>query len=283
MTQNVLEWFGEAGRDLPWRRTRDPWTILLCEIMAQQTQVTRVLERLPIFLDLFASPTHMADQSVGIVIEAWSGLGYNRRAVSLHRASTKIRDDHAGVIPMALRELLDLPGIGPYTARAIRAFSYEYDDGVVDTNIGRVLARVRGESLSAKDVQGLADHLVPPGEGWAWNQALMEIGALLCRPKPGCSTCPLAGECAWHQAGHSAPDPASKSAKVSTKQSRFEGSDRQGRGRLLRALATGPVGTSELARAMGWPDEPDRAERVAATLVSDGLAERDAGQLVLPS
>lgn len=279
----MLAWFIENGRDLPWRNTRDPWMIMLCEIMAQQTQITRVLERLPGFLGAFPSPTAMADGSVGAVIERWSGLGYNRRAVNLHRAATQIRDMHDGVVPQGLADLQDLPGIGAYTARAIRAFAYEFEDGVVDTNIGRVLARVSGHSLTVKSVQSLATSLVPSGQGWAWNQAMMEVGALLCRPSPACRTCPLGLECAWHLAGTPEPDPALKSAKVSTTQSRFEGSDRQGRGRLLRALASAPVKSGELASAMGWPGDNERAARVVATLLEDGLACQDGERFVLPS
>ncbi len=287
----LLAWFAVFGRDLPWRKSRDPWLILVCELMAQQTQVSRVVERLPGFLQQFPTPTALADQPVGAVIQAWTGLGYNRRAVNLHRAAAWIRDEHDGRIPSNRSELLNLPGIGPYTARAVRVFAFEYDDGVVDTNIARVLARLGNRQLKASEVQQLADDLVPVGEGWAWNQALMEVGALLCRSKPTCEACPLQPDCAWNTAraraaktgDPGAPDPAKRSAKVSTKQSTFDGSDRQGRGRLVKALAQSPVGLGQLATMMGWPDQVARARQVASTVVADGLATFDGQTYRLPS
>lgn len=283
MASALLSWFEENGRDLPWRRTRDPWTILLCELMAQQTQVSRVLEVLPGFMHNFAGPKEMASRPVGDVIAAWSGLGYNRRAVNLHRAAVQMTAIHGGAVPSDYAGLLALPGIGPYTARAVRVFSFGFDDAVVDTNIGRVLARVVGSSLSNGEVQELADSLVPAGAGWLWNQALMEVGALRCRRKPQCDQCPLGHNCSWHQNGNEAPDPAVSSAKVSTKQSPFEGSDRQGRGALVRAIASKPVRLPDLAETMGWPTDPDRAERVAATVLDDGLALLHNETYVLPS
>lgn len=239
--------------------------------MLQQTQVARVIDRWPQFLARFPTPSACADRPVGDVIDEWSGLGYNRRAVNLHRTACVVRDEHEGTIPSSLKELLALPGIGPYTARAVRAFAYELDDGVVDTNIGRVLARIGGSQLKPAAAQRLADDLVPVGHGWEWNQAIMELGALLCRPKPLCGECPVRGNCAWHGEG---PDPATGSASVSKGQSRFEGSDRQGRGRLVDALRNGSVDTSQLPTVMGWPTDCERAERVAATLLADGLAVR---------
>ncbi len=222
-------------------------------------------------------------------------MGYNRRAVNLHRAAAWIRDEHGGRIPSNRFELQNLPGVGPYTARAVRVFAFEFDDGVVDTNIARVLARLGNRRLKAAEVQRLADDLVPAGEGWAWNQALMEVGALLCRPKPTCETCPLQPDCQWYIAKVRAakmsaaklgavevPDPAKHSAKVSTKQSTFEGSDRQGRGRLVKALGTSPVELAQLATSMGWPHQAERAGQVASTVVADGLAIFDGQTYRLP-
>lgn len=281
-TANVLRWFAESGRDLPWRRTRDPWTILLCELMSQQTQVSRVVERLPGFLVSFPNPTAMANGPSGAVIEAWTGLGYNRRAVNLHRAATQIRDSHDGCVPSNRAELQNLPGIGPYTARAIRVFAFEYPDAVVDTNIARVLARHQGRSLTTREVQALADELVPVEDPWTWNQALMEVGALRCRRIPQCGVCPLEMECSWASKQRQEPDPAKNSAKVSSKQSTFAGSDRQGRGALVRALGGGPVPSVELANVMGWPDDMQRARRVAKRVVADGLATEENAVFTLP-
>lgn len=269
----LFEWFEREGRDLPWRRTRDRWQILVSESMLQQTQVARVVERLPGFLARFPDPSTCAAAPVGDVIEEWAGLGFNRRAVNLHRTATTVVAEHDGVVPGRLPALLDLPGVGPYTARAVLAFADEADVAVVDTNVARVLARIEGRTLKGREVQTLADESVPAGSGWVWNQALVELGALICRPAPYCERCPVAMACRWNDEGRPEPDPAVGSAGVSGSQSRFEGSDRQGRGRLVTALRSGPVREDRLPSVMGWPDDPDRAERVAVSVVADGLAE----------
>ena len=173
--------------------------------------------------------------------------------------------------------------MGPYTARAVLAFAFEQDVAVVDTNVARVLARVQGRRLTATEVQRAADAALAVGEPWAWNQAMLDVGARGCRPRaPRCEECPLAAWCAWHLAGHPAPDPAAGSAGVSGGQSPFAGSDRQGRGRLMAALRRGPVADSAVDEVMGWPGQHGRAARVAATLVADGLATLTAGRYRLP-
>jgi A/G-specific adenine glycosylase len=241
--------------------------------MLQQTQVPRVLPRYVDFLATFPTPADCAAAPRADVVRAWEGLGYNRRAVNLHRAAGQIAE-HG--FPDTLAGLLTLPGVGPYTARAVLAYAYEADAAVVDTNVARVLARYGGRRLTAKEAQAAADALAPAGEAWAWNQAMMDLGAQRCRPRaPRCDGCPLASWCAWRGAGFPAPDPAVGSAHVSGGQSPFDGSDRQGRGRLVTALRRAPVAPEELAVVMGWPDDRQRAERVAATLVADGLAVRD--------
>lgn len=283
--EHLLAWFAERRRDLPWRRTRDPWRILVAELMLQQTQVARVVGRYEAFLERWPTPASCASAPVADVVTAWAGLGYNRRAVNLHRCATVVVDLHGGTLPDDLDGLLALPGIGPYTARAVLAFAHERDDvGVLDTNAARVLARWAGRSLGRAEAQAAADAAVPPRAGWAWNQAMLDLGATTCRARtPACETCPTAIDCAWRIAGNPAPDPAVGSAGVSGPQSRFEGSDRQGRGRLVDALRAGPVAAADVASAAGWPDDVDRAARVAAGLVADGLADRaDDGTLHLP-
>jgi A/G-specific adenine glycosylase len=251
--------------------------------MLQQTQVARVVPRYQAFLASYPDPARCAAAPVGDVVRAWQGLGYNRRAVNLHRCAAVVVDRHEGVVPDRLEDLLALPGIGPYTARAVLAFAYERDVAVVDTNVGRVLARLAGRPLARNEVQAAADDAVPAGQGWAWNQGLLDLGATVCTARaPACERCPVSGWCAWGRSGTAGPDPAVGSAGVSGGQSRFEGSDRQGRGRLVDALRTGPVSRRELATVMGWPDDPERAERVAGTLVVDGLARWHRGRLVLP-
>jgi A/G-specific adenine glycosylase len=275
-----MAWAEVAGRDLPWRRTRDPWAVLVSELMLQQTQVPRVVPRYHDFLSRFPTATAAASAPVAEVVRAWAGLGYNRRAVNLHRAAVAVVDRHGGVVPGSLAELVALPGVGPYTARAVLAFAYEVDVGVVEVNTARVLARaVAGRTLALAEAQALADAVVPPGRGWAWNQAMVDLGATVCtRAAPSCDGCPLRACCAWLVAGRSAPDPAG----AAVRQSRFAGSDRQGRGRLVAALRAGPVTVADVAAAAGWPDEPERAARVAADLVADGLAVRTGDALRLP-
>ncbi|HEU4841525.1 MAG TPA: A/G-specific adenine glycosylase, partial [Ilumatobacteraceae bacterium] len=229
----VLAWGAPRLRDLPWRTTRDPWRILVAEIMLQQTQVPRVIPKWLAFLAAYPTPAACAAAPLGDVLRHWQGLGYPRRARNLHDAATEVVARHGGAVPADLDALLALPGIGPYTARAVLAFAHEQDVAVVDTNIARVLARVAGTRLTPRRVQAAADEVVPAGAGWAWNQMLMDLGATVCRPAPRCTDCPLAPACAWHVAGHPAPDPATGSAGVSTRQAPYAGSDRQARGAVL--------------------------------------------------
>jgi A/G-specific adenine glycosylase len=256
--------------------------------MLQQTQVARVLPKYEAFLRRFPTPASCAAAPVGEVVMLWSGLGYNRRAVNLHRCAVAVVEEHGGRFPDTTAGLQGLPGVGPYTARAVQAFAFERDVGVVDTNAARVLARLGGRSLSSAAAQASADALVPEGEGWAWNQAMLDLGATVCTSRaPACSDCPVAGQCTWRRAGCPPPDPAVGSAGVSGRQSRFEGSDRQGRGRLVETLRrTGRVPADALARSAGWPDDPVRARRAARSLVRDGLArwagDEEHGELQLP-
>jgi len=281
----VLAWAPSAHRDLPWRRTRDPWAVLVSEAMLQQTQVARVVPRWHAFLERFPTPAACAAASVGEVVRCWAGLGYNRRAVQLHAAATAVVRDHGGKVPDDLAALRALPGVGPYTARAVLAFAHERDAAVLDTNVARIVARaVAGRALRPSEAQDAADRLVPPGQAWAWNQALLDLGAGVCTKRsPRCGTCPLtaADACSWQASGCAAPDPAIGSAGVGGGQSPFAGSDRQGRGRLVDALRVGPVPVDALADACGWPEDPARARRAAEGVVRDGLAAWDGAALVL--
>jgi A/G-specific adenine glycosylase len=252
-------------RDLPWRQTREPWAILVAEVMLQQTQVARVIPRWRAFLERFPTPPRCADADLADVLREWHGLGYPRRARNLHLAAARVTEVHGGHLPDDLGALLALPGIGPCTARAVLAFAFERDVAVVDTNIARVLARTTGERLTPKRVQATADSLVPLRQGWAWNQALMDLGATVCRPVPRCDECPVARSCHWHVAGRPAPDPADGSAGVSARQAPFEGSARQARGRVMARLQSGPAPVDELDPA------------ALASLVADGLVSVTAG------
>jgi A/G-specific adenine glycosylase len=289
---DLTGWFDVNGRDLPWRRTRDPWAIAVSELMLQQTQVARVETRWPRFLQRFPTAAACAAAAPGDVIDEWAGLGYNRRALNLHRMAVQIVEDHGGVVPAELDQLLALPGIGPYTARAIRAFAFELPAAVLDTNVARILARVEGRPLGRAEAQRLADRWAGldatadqarPADPWTWNQAMLDVGAGHCRAtNTDCSSCPFQPGCRWSSAGCAEPDPAAGSAGVSKRQSRFEGSDRQGRGRLLDALRSAPVLERDVARAMGWPDDQSRATRVSEALIAEGLVERRSGRLELP-
>ncbi len=273
----LLEWFDTEGRDLPWRHTRDPWAVLVSEVMLTQTQVARVQVPFIQFLLQFPTVSMCASAPVGEVITAWAGLGYNRRAVNLHRSAKLIVTEHGGVVPGSLDALLGLPGVGPYVGRAVLVFAFCAQIGVVDTNVARVLSRWSGRRLAKRASQELADELVPVDDAWRWNQALFDLGATVCRAKnPSCATCPVKRWCAWQGNGD---DPG---AGEGSRQSRFEGSDRQGRGRLVAALREGRVGADELAFLMGWPDDVERARRVAQTLVDDGLAICSNNELHLP-
>ena len=258
---------------LPWRSERDPWRILVSEVMLAQTQAARIATRYAEVIAVLPSPTTAAARSVGEYLGLWAGLGYYRRALSLRDSAIAIVSRHAGVVPNELRALLALPGIGPYTARAVLAFAFDEPVGVLDTNIGRVIARaVAGRPLTRPEAQRIVDELVSGRSPREFNLALMDLGATLCTSQaPSCAECPLqaAGACAWQRAG--GDDPARRSAATSRPQPRFEGSNRQGRGRLLRAARVAPVAPHDVAAVAGWPCEGDRAAAVAAQLVDGGL------------
>jgi A/G-specific adenine glycosylase len=237
--------------------------------MLAQTQAARVATRYPDVIAVLATPTEAAARSVGEYLELWAGLGYYRRALSLRESAIAIVARHGGVVPNDLRALLALPGIGPYTARAVLAFAFGEPVGVLDTNIGRVIARaVAGRPLGRAAAQRSVDELVSGRSPREFNLMLMDFGAMLCTSQtPSCAECPLrlAGACAWRRDG--GEDPARRSAATSRPQARFEGSNRQGRGRLLRAARTSPVAPDE-------PNDAGRATSVAAGLVDGGLLVR---------
>lgn len=275
----LLAWANRSLRDLPWRRTRDPWAILVAETMLQQTQVARVTDRWERFLRRFPDPSSCANAPASELLREWAGLGYNRRALMLHRAAGAIRDGHGGRVPADLAALMALPGVGPYTARAVQAFAFEVPAAPVDTNIGRVLARVGGVRLGAAEAQRLADSLVPDDSVWRWNQGLMELGATVCSKRtPACAGCPVAAVCAWRGIG---TDPAEGSAAVSRPQPKFAGSDRQLRGQVIDVLRAGSASATDLAGRMATDDEP-RRDRIIERLVAEGLIERDGEWLRLP-
>ena len=212
----VLEWGADHRRDLPWRHTRDPWRVLVSEVMLQQTQVDRVIAYYSAFLRAYPRAVDCARARPGDVVRLWSGLGYNRRALNLHRTATAIAGEHGGAVPADESSLRALPGIGAYTARAVLSFAFEADVATVDTNVVRVLSRgVAGAGLTLRQAQSLADRLLPAGHSWEFNQSMFDLGATVCTAAaPACGLCPLRHQCRWKRGGLSAPDPWRASPSV---------------------------------------------------------------------
>jgi A/G-specific adenine glycosylase len=279
--QVLLEWYHREARALPWRATRDPYAILVSEIMLQQTQAARVEPAYRAFLARFPAVAVLAAAPLADVLTQWRGLGYNRRARNLHAAAAAIVERHGGVVPRDLAALRALPGLGDYTARAVLAFAFDEPAAPVDTNVGRVLARAAaGEPLTRAAAQRLADALVPAPAPAAWSHALMDLGARVCvARRPRCGLCPVAASCAWLRRG--GDDPAASTATRSRPQAAFAGSDRYHRGRLVDALRAGPLPASDLPGASSLAD-PGRLERLVARLVAEGLAEWHDDRLRLP-
>ena len=270
----LLAWAPSGWRELPWRRTRDPWTVLVSELMLQQTQVGRVVPRWEAFMARWPTVAACAAAPQSEVVRAWSGLGYNRRAINLHRCAIAVAARPDGALPAELGALMALPGIGPYTARAVLAFAFGRDVGVLDTNAARVITRAAvGRPVARAALQRVADEVVPVGHGWEWNQAVLDLGATVCAARPACAACPLAAVCAWRRSGGA--DPAARTRG----QGVFAGSDREARGRLVEALRRGPI--ADAALACGYPDDAERVTRIVDGVVADGFATTRGGVLVL--
>ncbi|GAB3031956.1 A/G-specific adenine glycosylase [Parafrigoribacterium mesophilum] len=271
----VTDWFADAARDLPWRRPEfSPWGILVSEVMLQQTPALRVIDPLAQWLRRWPSPTDLAAEPAGEAVRAWGRLGYPRRALRLHACAVAIVERHGGVVPDSIEDLLALPGIGDYTARAVAAFAYGTRCPVVDTNVRRVLARAIGGQeqpappSTARDLAAMAA-LLPedPPAAQRFNAGMMELGALVCTASsPRCQACPIAGLCAWRQAGY----PQYTGARRAV-QKRYEGSDRQVRGIILHELRAVERAVPGVDLEALWPDAAQR-DRALAGLVADGLA-----------
>lgn len=276
----LIKWGSASLRDLPWRRTNDPWRVFVSEVMLQQTSVARVLPKYEAFMDVFPTPGHLARAPLGDALQLWSGLGYPRRCRNLREAAIVIDRDFHGEMPRSLEELLTLPGVGQYTARAVLAFAHRIDVAVVDTNVSRVLSRVHGMSMKARELQERADALMPAGLAWEWNQVMMDFGARQCTARaPQCDSCPLFTLCAWHGEGE---DPAPASSGASKPQAKFEGSDRQARGRAMRAVGDGLTKINDVVKHMRLDHDKERALTLIDALVAEGLLQRDADRLTLP-
>jgi A/G-specific adenine glycosylase len=281
----VSAWFEVHRRDLPWRREGfGAWGILVSEVMLQQTPVARVIPRLEQWLERWPTPADLASAPPAEAVRAWDRLGYPRRALNLHAAAVLIVSRHGGVVPSSVDDLLALPGVGDYTARAVAAFAYGLRHPVVDTNVRRVIARavtgqaVAGPPSTRRDLAAM-EALLPRSlaEARRFNAAMMELGAIVCTARaPLCDECPLASQCAWRLAGY--PDYDGPTAAV---QKRFEGSDRQVRGLIMAELRASdiPVTAAELESV--WSDAAQR-DRALAGLIADGLAVAVDGGYELP-
>ena len=280
----LLAWYRTHARELPWREPGfGAWGILVSEFMLQQTPVARVIPRLQAWLARWPTAAHLAAAAPADAVQQWANLGYPRRALWLHRAAVEIRDRHDGEVPRDVDALLALTGIGDYTARAVAVFAFGDRHPVVDTNTRRVLARaVDGRSQPgppAKSDLFAMDAILPDDDVAAAgvNAAAMELGATVCTARsPRCERCPLADRCAWRAAGY--PD----TGDTRRRQARYEGSDRQARGALLRVLREAAPESVDLQGVLAdWPDAAQR-DRAIDSLVADGLAEAVHGRLRLP-
>jgi A/G-specific adenine glycosylase len=250
----LLEWYARVRRPLPWRATRDPYALLVSEVMLQQTQAARVVPYYERWLAAFPGPAALAVAPVRDVLGAWSGLGYNRRALALQAAARVVA---ARGWP---EDLTELPGVGPYTAAAVGSFAWDRQAPAVDTNVRRVLERRDGVRRGPRALATRVAELLPPGRASDFNQAMMELGATVCTPRrPRCEACPVVAGCAGPGA-LPPPAPARRRAAV-----RFEDTDRWARGRVIAALVGGTA-LPELG--------PERRERVLAGLERDGLVAR---------
>jgi A/G-specific adenine glycosylase len=274
-TQPVLDWYAAHARDLPWRQPgTSPWSVLVSEIMLQQTPVSRVIPAHQAWLERWPTPAALAGDAPGEAVRQWGRLGYPRRALRLHETARIITERHGGSVPAAHEALLALPGIGAYTAAAVAVFAFGGRHAVLDTNVRRVLSRLaRGEQFAGPQPsaaeQRLAEELLPadPRVAARWSVAVMELGALTCTAaRPRCGDCPVAGQCTWLAAGR----PLSSTERRPGQ--RYEGTDRQCRGRLLAVLREAPVPVAREHLDAVWPDARQRA-RALDGLVADGLVD----------
>ena len=269
----LLAWYAEHRRPLAIRATRDAYPILVGEVMSHQTQIGRVGAALPAFLARFPSVAVLARASTADVIRAWGGLGYPRRALALRDAARLMVERHDGEVPRSVAELEALPGIGPYTARAVAATAYGVPVTALDVNARRVIGRVLdGRALPAgvgPVDRARADALAPPDRAADWNHALMDLGASVCRPAPDCPACPVRSACAF-AAGRV---PATPDAPPRRHAPAFQDTDRYVRGRVLAVLREAPPDAWIVIHPEALALPAERVTRAAQGLADDGLIE----------
>ncbi len=323
--QKLFSWWKKEGRVLPWRNKlgeetetdvltvredafttyftpslkRDPYRVVVAELMLQQTQVDRVLPKYEGWMKQWPTIDDLAQAKLAEVLIFWQGLGYNRRARFLWLLAEEIAGKRKGVWPKTEEELLQLPGIGKYTARAVLSFAFGKQVGVVDTNVKRILNRVLLQkevpSLSEKEYFQLADDILPPTQADPWNQLLMDFGAMICTAKsPKCHLCPLFQECAVNQEAINKGYASYaeyvrvltvqlKKEKPSQKTIKFIDTDRYFRGRIMDVLRTGKVSLTQLSHQLkeehGLIDQT-RFEKLVTSLQKEGLIQVNTKNLV---
>lgn len=283
--ERVLGWYAEHARPLPWRAAgTTPWEIFVSEVMSQQTPVARVVPAWQEWLRRWPTPGHLAAASPGDAVRLWGRLGYPRRALRLRDAAVAMVERHEGEVPGAHADLLELPGVGSYTAAAVASFAFSDPQVVIDTNVRRVLVRaIDGQAQAARSLSAhearLAAGAMPEDADDAnrWNAAVMELGALVCTARsPACERCPIADLCAWQLAGRPADEGPARRGQA------WHGTDRQVRGRIVQLLRETTEAVPRGRIDDVWPDDLDKVERCLAGLVEDGLVEPVEGGYALP-
>lgn len=279
LDKEVIVWFVENKRDLPWRKS-DPWGVVVSEFMLQQTPVSRVLPKWSEWMQRWPTPAALASATTADLLTAWGRLGYPRRVLRLHECAKIIVKDFAGNVPRSQGDLLTLPGIGDYTAAAIVAFAFEGHSLVLDINIRRLLSRVIDgsefpTSTPTKNEKRSREALIPKEGAHLWAAGTMELGALICTTKnPKCDICPVSERCQWRLLGF----PKSKQIR---KTQTWHGTDRQCRGTIVQALRENKSLTESEIKSL-WHDD-SQVEKALHTLIRDGLiAELESRTYMLP-
>lgn len=277
LRRRLLAWHRRHGLRAPWRESADPYQALVAAVMAQQTQMSRALPAFERFIARFPTAERLAAAEPGEVLRAWDGMGYNLRALRLREAARTVVEQ--GGFPRNTAAMAALPGVGPFTAAIVASFAFGAPAPAVDTNVRRVLTRVFGEpDASPSRVTELAAMALARSDPARWNQALMDLGALICRAQPLCRACPAGGLCASRDA---VPPPSPRPKGPAPYR---RGALRWYRGNIVRALcgADGPLTVDELARALGEPDADGRLADALEALERDGLIVRTERGVRLP-
>ncbi len=286
LERDIIAWYRANARSIVWRNPHtSAWGVLLSEVMSQQTQVARVEPIWQDWMRRWPTPADFAAAPRAEILRAWGKLGYPRRALRLHECAQTICEQYNGEVPEDVDDLLGLPGIGDYTARAVAAFAYGQRVPVVDTNVRRVLSRlVHGRFLAgnaSKRELKEVEALLPEQDAPVFSVGLMELGALVCTPKPSCEQCPVRRHCQWQALGKPMPTKEELAAKK-RRQQKFQGTDRQVRGLIMDALRSADQPLSQKEIDVVWPDAAQRS-RALFSLIEDRLAEQtEQGTFRLP-